>query len=136
MRTSQMVPASARPTRRVQRRNARLFPRGGPMPTSVWSPEIDAAIAAARVPSTKRIRLGAGEVEVPVPFPSPADWRDHPIYQILVDRFDNPAAAPRLSWDSATGEFQGGTFEGIRRRLDYLRGLGIGALWLSPVLKN
>jgi glycosidase len=106
------------------------------MPTSVWSPDIDVAIAAARAPGTKRVRVGDRVVEVPTPFPSPPDWRDHPIYQILIDRFDNPAAAPRLSWDGAHGTFQGGTFEGIRRRLDYLRNLGVGALWLSPVLKN
>jgi glycosidase len=106
------------------------------MPTSVWSPEIDVVIAAARAPGTKRIRVSDRVVEVPTPFPSPRDWRDHPIYQILVDRFDNPAAAPRHSWDGAHGEFQGGTFEGIRQRLDYLRDLGVGALWLSPVLKN
>ena len=102
------------------------------MPTSVWSPEIDVVIAAARAPGTKRIRVSDRVVEVPIPFPSPRDWRDHPIYQILVDRFDNPAAAPRLSWDGAHGEFQGGTFEGIRQRLDYLRDLGVGALWPMP----
>ena len=27
---------------------------------------------------------------IPYPFPSPADWRDHWIYFLLVDRFNNP----------------------------------------------
>src|SRR5215218_7895453 len=55
------------------------------MLTSVWSPEIAAAIAAAQSPSTKRIRVDDRLVEVPAPFPSsPLDWRDQPIYQILV----------------------------------------------------
>ncbi len=35
-----------------------------------------------------------------------------------------------------TTGFQGGTFEGIRQRLDYIKNMGFRALWLSPVLKN
>lgn len=34
-----------------------------------------------------------------------------------------------------SGEFQGGIFEGVRQQLGYLKSLGVGALWLSPVLK-
>jgi glycosidase len=71
----------------------------------------------------------------PQPFPSPADWRDHWIYFLMVDRFDNPAGPP-----SPPGEpcdtYQGGTFAGIKRRLPYLKELGVGAIWLSPVLMN
>ena len=33
-------------------------------------------------------------------------------------------------------DFQGGTFNGIREQLDYLKTLGAGAIWLSPVQKN
>ncbi len=55
----------------------------------------------------------------------------------LVDRFDNPDHPPRqLPFDSPCGVFQGGNFAGIRRRLDYLKELGVGAIWLSPVVKN
>jgi glycosidase len=35
-----------------------------------------------------------------------------------------------------TDNFRGGTFNGVREQLDYLQQLGVGALWLSPVLKN
>ena len=70
-------------------------------------------------------------------FASPADWRDVVIYFLLVDRFANPAAAPRdVPWDGEHGRFQGGSLAGIRDRLDYLRDLGVGALWLSAILKN
>jgi glycosidase len=68
--------------------------------------------------------------------PSPADWRDHWIYFLITDRFHNPLAPPRERWDSPVGTFQGGTFNGIREQLDYLKNLGVGALWISPVLKN
>jgi len=70
-------------------------------------------------------------------FPSPEDWRDQCIYFLMVDRFNNPGGAPRNApFDAQFSEFQGGTFNGIREKLGYLKELGIGALWLSPVLKN
>ena len=81
-----------------------------------------------------RLRVERGEFG---PFPSPADWRDQWIYFLLVDRFDNPAAPPRNPpFDGPCNLFQGGTFDGVRRQLDYLGHLGVGAIWLSPVLKN
>ncbi len=78
-------------------------------------------------------------------WPSPRDWRDVVIYFMLVDRFDDnqpdpvaydPATAPRGRDPEQGKVFQGGTLRGIIRRLDYIRGLGTNAIWLSPVLKN
>src|SRR5437763_1772878 len=107
------------------------------MPTSIWSPEVQTVFDLARMPGTRRVQVGDQSIEIPSPFPSPEDWRDRWIYFIMVDRFNNPGAPPRhLPWDSEYGDFQGGTFNGIRQQLDYLQKLGAGALWLSPVLKN
>ncbi|MGE5218905.1 MAG: alpha-amylase family glycosyl hydrolase [Chloroflexota bacterium] len=77
-------------------------------------------------------------------FPSPADWRDAFIYFLLVDRFDNnqkglrpyTPAAPKGRDPSQGKVFQGGNLKGIRRRLNYIKGLGANAIWLSPVFKN
>jgi glycosidase len=78
-------------------------------------------------------------------FPSPRDWRDVFIYFMLVDRFDNnqenlpaydPAATPKGRDPHQGGAFQGGNLAGVTRRLDYLRGLGANAIWLSPIFKN
>ena len=103
------------------------------MQDSIWNPDIQAALEDARARSVEGVRaVGA----IPAPFPSPADWRDQWIYFVMVDRFNNPAAPPRFSWDGAHGAFQGGTLNGIREQLDYLQKLGVGALWLSPVMKN
>jgi glycosidase len=103
------------------------------MQDSIWNPDIQAALDAARTRSVEGVRaVGA----IPAPFPSPADWRDQWIYFVMVDRFNNPCAPPRFSWDGAHGAFQGGTLNGIREQLDYLLQLGVGALWLSPVMKN
>jgi glycosidase len=107
------------------------------MPTSIWSDEIQTVFAQARSPRRKRVQIGGKTVEIPTPFPSPEDWRDKWIYFLLVDRFNNPQAPPkRLPWNGEHGEYQGGTFNGVRAQLEYLQGLGAGAIWLSPVLKN
>ncbi len=69
-------------------------------------------------------------------YPSPADWRDLWIYFLLVDRFNNPSRPPASRWDDPYGKFQGGSFDGVTAQLDFLRDLGVGAIWLSPVLQN
>jgi glycosidase len=107
------------------------------MPTSIWSDEVQNVFDQTRSPRTKRIKIGRKTVSIPAPFPSPEDWRDKWIYFLLIDRFNNPQAPPRhLPWDGEHGEYQGGTFNGVRAQLDYLQELGVGALWLSPVSKN
>ncbi len=62
----------------------------------------------------------------------------------MVDRFDNNRRGLRPFTDSSPrgraaeqGKiFQGGNLKGIQRRLNYIKGLGANAIWLSPVLKN
>ena len=84
--------------------------------------------------------MGAAPLATPVvgaPFPSPVDWRNVWIYMIMTDRFNNPDRPPKTAWDHRQSDhFQGGTFEGVRQQLDYLADLGVGAIWLTPVLKN
>ncbi|HTS55797.1 MAG TPA: alpha-amylase family glycosyl hydrolase [Burkholderiales bacterium] len=107
------------------------------MPSSAFDDEVRDALQRARAQDVRPVRVGRKTVRVASPFPSPEDWRDQWIYFLLVDRFNNPMAPPRFEpFDAQFGMFQGGTFEGVRRQLDYLQGLGAGAIWLSPVLKN
>ncbi|MBY0578367.1 MAG: hypothetical protein K2P57_04905 [Burkholderiales bacterium] len=72
--------------------------------------------------------------------PSPEDWRDIWIYFLMVDRFNNPISPPNslpgIAYDAKFGGYQGGTIEGIRQKLGYLKELGVGAIWFTPVLKN
>lgn len=106
------------------------------MRCSIRGREVLSALAAARTPGRTCARVGDRVVDVPRPFPSPADWRDLWIYFILVDRFNHPRRRPRSTWDRVSGEYQGGSFGGIRDKLPYLQELGVGAIWLSPILKN
>jgi glycosidase len=98
------------------------------MPTSLFSHETQAILDRAAKMEGKQ----GG------PFPSPADWRDQSIYFIIVDRFNNPTSHPvhRPYDDPGFYGFQGGKFSGVQRQLGYIKALGAGAIWLSPVLKN
>jgi glycosidase len=107
------------------------------MPNSVWDSEVQITLDQANKPGARLVYVGNRNVEVLTPFPSPIDWRDIWIYFLMVDRFNNPAAPPHHQpWDQPWGDYQGGTFAGIKQQLDYLQELGVGALWLSPLLKN
>ena len=107
------------------------------MPTSIVGADVQAELDKARTPGFKFVQVGNQVIEIPSPFPSPEDWRDTIMYFLLVDRFNNPLAPPdNLPWDSVYSDFQGGTFNGIREQLDYLKALGVGAIWISPVQKN
>jgi glycosidase len=78
-------------------------------------------------------------------FASPADWRDVFMYQLLVDRFDDnkdhplydPTKEVKRGRDQREGYLvQGGKLKGITRRLDYIKGLGCNAVWISPPFKQ
>jgi glycosidase len=108
------------------------------MPASLHDEAVTETFAAARQSSTIQVTLPESNETIGIkrPFTSPVDWRDHWIYFLMVDRFNNPTAPPKHPWDNETGLRQGGNFEGIRQQLPYLHDLGIGAIWLTPVLKN
>jgi glycosidase len=98
------------------------------MPVSIYAADFQAVLDSAKAPG------GTANGQ----FPSPADWRDLPIYFLMVDRFNNPSAAPRHTPfdDAGFADYQGGKFSGVQRQLPYIRQLGTGAIWLSPVLRN
>src|SRR5262249_11346804 len=111
-----------------------------PAPASVNSPEVRQAVAAfqqaARDAATRTVSIDGQTIATPSPSPSPADWRDCPIYFLMLDRFNNPAAPPRARWNSRYDHRQGGTFNGARDKLGYIRDLGARALWITPPVKN
>ncbi|MCX7800177.1 MAG: alpha-amylase family glycosyl hydrolase [Fimbriimonadales bacterium] len=70
----------------------------------------------------------------------PPAWVERTVfYQIFPDRFDNgdPSNDPPTvePWDAPPKwyTFLGGDLEGVRRRLPYLAGLGVGAVYLNPI---
>jgi glycosidase len=68
---------------------------------------------------------------------------DDAIYLIMPDRFadgdpsnDPPPASPGTYDRSKSRAYHGGDFRGIRDHLDYLRDLGVTAIWLTPIVDN
>ncbi len=98
------------------------------MPTSLFAADFQTVLDQAVNPPNP----GAA------PFPSPEDWRDRWIYFLMLDRFNNPSAPPAHQPfdDPNFFGFQGGKFSGVQQQLPYIKQLGAGAVWLSPVLKN
>ncbi|MEO8377597.1 MAG: alpha-amylase family glycosyl hydrolase, partial [Candidatus Sumerlaeota bacterium] len=64
------------------------------------------------------------------------------IYQIFVDRFNdgdssNNHGNTRGTYSPANpGAFHGGDLEGIRQKLDYIKGMGFNGIWLTPIVEN
>ncbi len=95
--------------------------------------------------------LAALSLIAPVPAAS-ADYRDRLpedelIYFLLPDRFENGDTANDrggLSGDRLAtgfdpthkGFFNGGDIKGLIKRIDYLQGMGITAIWVAPIFKN
>jgi len=107
------------------------------MVTSLQDPAVELVMENAASRAVKLVPTAEKKVKIEVPFPSPAEWRDQLIYFIILDRFNNPDAPPAAGqYDGDIGTFQGGTFNGVREQLPYLKELGVGAIWLSPFQKN
>jgi len=74
-----------------------------------------------------------------------ADFRRETIYQIITDRFfdgssanNNPQQSSGL-YDATKSNWRaywGGDLEGIQRKMSYLAGMGITAIWISPPVDN
>jgi len=84
-------------------------------------------------------------ITLPAPPASVNDFRQGFIYQIVTDRFfngdtanDNPPQSAGLF--DATGsdwhKYWGGDLAGIQQKLDYLKGMGVSAIWISPPVDN
>jgi glycosidase len=100
---------------------------------SSWRIFMATSLYGADVENTLRNPKGAnGALTIT---PSPQDWRDQWIYFLLVDRFNNPTRPPTPA-TYPCNVYQGGSFAGIKQQLPYLKDMGVGAIWLSPVLMN
>ncbi|HZH42910.1 MAG TPA: alpha-amylase family glycosyl hydrolase, partial [Lysobacter sp.] len=99
------------------------------------------AALAATVAAIGAARAGAAappELRLHVPSP---DWRDQVVYFVMIDRFadgdphNNDQGAGE--YDPASGaKYSGGDLRGLTERIDYIRGLGATAVWITPPVAN
>ncbi|PTX91956.1 cyclomaltodextrin glucanotransferase [Verrucomicrobia bacterium LW23] len=88
--------------------------------------------ALAHLPATKTVRL-----------PSDVEFRGETIYFIVVDRFldgcaDNVGKETSLNDPTRKDwhKYWGGDLQGIIDKLDYLQGLGVTAVWVTPLFEQ
>ena len=61
-----------------------------------------------------------------------AEWKSRSIYQILTDRF---ARSSDTGWCNLS-QYCGGNYRGLIQKLDYIKGMGFDAIWISPIIEN
>jgi len=75
------------------------------------------------------------------------DVRDDIFYFVMPDRFNNGDASNDQGSDehaisnggldvTSKWAFHGGDIRGLEQKLDYLKGMGITAIWMTPILRN
>lgn len=84
---------------------------------------------------------------------SPEAWEEQILYFLVVDRFANGDTYPLYNleedyenaleteekeerWLKASYSWNGGNLKGLINKLDYLKELGVTAIWVSPILKQ
>ena len=110
---------------------------------------IPGGVTPGRYPFTLRTPSGAAEVpfDLTAPLAKPGRFqgfgKDDVIYLLMPDRFangdpgnDNPAVSPGLVDRTKGRYYHGGDLAGVRRRLPYLKSLGITAIWFNPIYDN
>jgi alpha-amylase len=63
-------------------------------------------------------------------------WKSRNIYFALTDRVarsENDAGGQACR---DLGLYCGGTFKGLQSKLDYIRGMGFDAIWITPVVES
>ncbi|MBP5435741.1 alpha-glucosidase C-terminal domain-containing protein [bacterium] len=82
--------------------------------------------------------VDTGKVEGPIEITNHVDdWRDEVIYQLITDRFADGDVNNNYNVNKKSlTSWNGGDFQGIMDRVDYLKELGVTAVWISPVVKN
>ena len=63
---------------------------------------------------------------------SKEEWKSRSIYQILTDRFARTSDTGSCNYSA----YCGGNYKGLIEHLDYIKGMGFDAIWISPIVEN
>jgi alpha-amylase len=63
-------------------------------------------------------------------------WKSRSIYFVLTDRIARSSSDTGGGSCSNLGKYCGGTFKGLESKLDYIKGLGFDAIWITPVVAS
>lgn len=74
---------------------------------------------------------------VSISYAADADaWKSRNIYFALTDRVARSSSDTGGDACSNLGNYCGGTFQGLLSKLDYIRGMGFDAIWITPVVAS
>jgi alpha-amylase len=63
-------------------------------------------------------------------------WKSRNIYFALTDRVARSADDTGGDACGNLGNYCGGTFAGLQSKLDYIKGMGFDAIWITPVVAS
>jgi len=63
---------------------------------------------------------------------SKEEWKSRSIYQLLTDRFARSSDTGHCNYS----QYCGGNYRGLINKLDYIKGMGFDAIWISPIIEN
>ncbi|CAG8049126.1 unnamed protein product [Penicillium nalgiovense] len=63
-------------------------------------------------------------------------WKSRSIYFALTDRIARGSDDTGGDACGNLGNYCGGTFQGLESKLDYIKGMGFDAIWITPVIAN
>ncbi|CRL19393.1 Glycosyl hydrolase, family 13, catalytic domain [Penicillium camemberti] len=63
-------------------------------------------------------------------------WKSRNIYFALTDRIARGSDDTGGDACGNLGNYCGGTFQGLESKLDYIKGMGFDAIWITPVIAN
>ena len=63
-------------------------------------------------------------------------WKSRSIYFVLTDRIARSNSDAGGGSCGDLGNYCGGTFKGLESKLDYIKGLGFDAIWITPVVAS
>jgi alpha-amylase len=63
-------------------------------------------------------------------------WKSRSIYFALTDRVARSNSDSGGSSCGNLGDYCGGTFKGLEGKLDYIKGMGFDAIWITPVIAS
>lgn len=113
-------------------------------PSQLSTEQYEVADAQAKVESLVTTAKPDTEIDLEFLYTRDIEFRQETIYFIVVDRFHdgdaNNSAGPnaelydpeRQDW----GKYWGGDLQGIIDKLDYLKNLGVTAIWLTPLFEQ
>ena len=76
------------------------------------------------------------QLSLPVLSADTAAWRSRTIYFALTDRIARNSGDTGGSACGNLGDYCGGTFQGLESKLDYIKGMGFDAIWITRVVTS